>query len=164
MTLGQSLPRIDARAKVTGEAKFPGDIEMPGMLWMKVLFANRPHARIKRIDTGRARQAPGVAAILTAHDVPVNEYGLNVFDNPVLCGPDAVADTEHFTREAMSLVRWIGDKVAVIVAETEQEAARARDLIDVEYEDLPALFDPKTPMILPSSHCMLTLLSASMFS
>jgi CO/xanthine dehydrogenase Mo-binding subunit len=146
MTLGQSSQNIDARAKVTGEARYPGDFDMPGQLWMKVLFANRPHARIKRIDTSGARQAPGVVAVLTARDVPVNEYGLNVFDNPVLCGPDAIADTEHFTREAMSIVRWIGDKVAIVVAETEHAAAEACELIEVEYEDLPAIFDPRKAM------------------
>jgi CO/xanthine dehydrogenase Mo-binding subunit len=145
-TLGQSVTRIDARAKVTGEALYPGDIDMPGQLWMKVLFANHPHGRIKRIDISRAERAPGVVRILTAKDVPVNEYGLNVFDNPVLCGPDAVADTEHFTREAMSIVRWIGDKVALVVAETEKQAAHARDLIQVEYQDLPAVFDPREAM------------------
>lgn len=144
--LGHSITRVDARAKVTGEAKYPGDIDMPGQLWMKVLFANRPHARIKRIDTSKAQNAPGVVAIFTAKDVPVNEYGLNVMDNPVLCGADAHSDTEHFSREAQTIVRWIGDKVALVVAETERQAAHARDLIEVEYEDLPAVFDPREAM------------------
>lgn len=144
--LGQSITRVDARAKVTGEAKYPGDIDLPGQLWMKVLFANRPHARITKIDTSKALESPGVVAIFTAKDVPVNEYGLNVFDNPVLCGPDALADTEHFSREAQSVVRWIGDKVALVVAETERQAAQARDLIQVEYQDLPAVFDPREAM------------------
>lgn len=144
--LGESVTRVDARAKVTGSAKYPGDIDMPGQLWCKILFANRPHARITRLDTTAAMQAPGVVAILTAKDVPLNEYGLNVFDNPVLCGPDAVADTPHFTREAQTIVRWIGDKLAIIVAETEAQAAHARDLIEVEFEDLPAVFDPREAM------------------
>lgn len=144
--LGESITRVDARAKVTGEAKYPGDIDMPGQLWMKVLFANRPHARIKRIDTSQAQSAPGVVAIFTAKDVPVNEYGLNVMDNPVLCGADAHSDTEHFSREAQTIVRWIGDKVALVVAETEWQAAHARDLIQVEYQDLPAVFDPREAM------------------
>ncbi len=130
-TLGQSFQRIDARAKVTGEALYPGDIDMPGQLWMKVLFANRPHARIKKIDTSRAEQAPGVVRVFTARDVPVNEYGLIVFDNPVLCANE---------------VKWIGDKVALVVAETEKQAEHARDLIHVEYEDLPVLTDPREAM------------------
>lgn len=141
--IGQSITRVDARAKVTGEAKYPGDNDLPGQLWVKVLFANRPHARITGIDTTKALRAPGVVTILTAKDVPVNEYGLNVFDNPVLCGPDAHSDTEHFSREAQSIVRWIGDKVAVIVAETERQAEHARDLIEIEFQDLPAVFDPR---------------------
>lgn len=144
--LGKSITRVDARAKVTGEAMYPGDIDMPGQLWMKILFADRPHARVKNIDVSQAEQAAGVVGIFTAKDVPVNEYGLNVFDNPVLCGHDAHSDTAHFSREAQSVVRWIGDKVAVVVAETERQAAHARDLIRVEYEDLPAVFDPREAM------------------
>lgn len=141
--LGQSIIKQDARAKVLGEAPYPGDIDQPGQLWMKVLFAQRPYARIKKIDTSRAEQAPGVVSVLTAKDVPVNEYGLNVFDNPVLCGPDAVANTEHITREAMSISRWIGDKIAIVVAETEKQAEYARSMIGVEFEDLAAVFDPR---------------------
>lgn len=144
--LGTSIPRIDARAKVTGEARYAGDIDLPGQLWMKVLFADRPHAVVKEVDTTRAREAQGVVAVFTAADVPVNEYGLNVFDNPVLCGPDARADTEHFSREAQGIVRWIGDKIALVVAETERQAEHARDLIQVEYEDLAAVFDPRRAM------------------
>lgn len=144
--LGQSLTRVDARAKVTGEAKYPGDIDLPGQAWMKVLFANRPHARITKLDTSKALQAPGVVAIFTAKDVPVNEYGLNVFDNPVLCGPDAHSDTTHFSRDAQMIVRWYGDKIALVVAETERQADHARGLIEVEYEDLPTLFDPREAM------------------
>ena len=82
--LGESITRIDARAKVTGDAAYPGDINMPGQLWMKVLFARRPHARIKRIDTSKAQAAPGVAYVFTARDVPVNEFGLGSHDAPVL--------------------------------------------------------------------------------
>lgn len=126
--LGEAITRVDARAKATGEALYAGDIDRPGQLWMKVLFANRPHARIRRLDVTRAAQAPGVAGVFTAADVPVNEYGLNVLDNPVLCG---------------EIVRWIGDKVAVVVAETERQAEAALRLVEVEYEDLPAVFDPR---------------------
>lgn len=126
--LGQSLTRLDARAKVTGAALFPGDINLPGQLWMKVLFARRPHARIKRLDLARAQAAPGVVRIFTARDVPVNEFGLGSKDAPVLNGDE---------------VRWIGEKIALVVAETEKQAAHARDLIEIEYEDLPPLTDPR---------------------
>lgn len=144
--LGESVARVDARAKVTGQAKYPGDIDMPNQVWMKVLFANRPHARVTSIDTSKAMLAPGVVAIYTARDVPVNEYGLGIFDNPVLCGPDALADGTLLPREAQAVVRWIGDKVALVVAETERQAEHARDLIEVTYEDLPAVFDPREAM------------------
>ncbi len=129
--LGHSLPRVDARAKVTGEAQYPGDINLPGQLWMKVLFARRPHARIKRLDTSKAERAPGVARVFTARDVPVNEFGLIFMDAPVL-----VSDT----------VRWVGEKIACVVAETEKQAEQARDLIEVEYEDLPVITDPRAAM------------------
>src|SRR5512133_948975 len=85
--VGQPLPRIDALGKVTGEALYSGDIAMPGMLYMKILFAGRPHARILSIDTSLAEALPGVVAVYTANDVPVNEYGLQIDDQPVLCGP-----------------------------------------------------------------------------
>jgi CO/xanthine dehydrogenase Mo-binding subunit len=129
--VGQSVPRVDAIAKVTGEADFPGDLTMPGMLHMKVLFANRPHAHILNIDTSQAEAAPGVVAVLTAQDVPVNSYGIGVYDQPVLCD---------------QVVRFVGDRVALIVAETEKAAARARDLIVVEYEDRPALDSPEAAL------------------
>src|SRR5512136_408567 len=129
--VGQSIARVDALGKVTGQALYPGDLTMPGMFHMKVLFARQPHARIKRLDTSRAEAAPGVVAVLTAKDVPVNEFGLIMNDAPVLA-----ADT----------VRWIGEKVALVVAETEKQAARARDLIEVEYEDLPVVSDPRQAM------------------
>lgn len=130
-TLGQSIPRIDAIGKVTGETAYPGDLNVPGQLWMKVLFARRPHARVKRLDSSKAERAPGVVRVFTAHDVPVNEFGLIFFDAPVL-----VSDT----------VRWVGEKIACIVAETEKQAEYARELIEVEYEDMPPVTDPRDAM------------------
>ena len=134
-TIGKSVTRVDARAKVTGEAKYPGDFTMEDQLYAKILFAGRPHARVLSIDTGEAEALPGVVAIFTAEDVPVNEYGLQMPDQPVLCGPGS--DKPDADR-----VRFVGDQVALIVAETEQAAARARDLIHVEYKDLPVIVDP----------------------
>ena len=86
IAIGQSIPRIDATSKVLGTAPYPGDLDRPGQLWMKILFAGRPHARIKRMDTTKAEQQPGVVAIFTAKDVPHNIYGLVMPDQPVLCG------------------------------------------------------------------------------
>jgi CO/xanthine dehydrogenase Mo-binding subunit len=151
--IGRSLPRIDARDKVTGEAQYSGDLSMPGMLHMKILFAGRPHARVVSIDTAKAEACPGVVAIYTAKDVPVNEYGLQRNDQPVLCGPapaltsiPSPALRERGAGVRADIVRFVGDQVAAIVAETEAAAARARDLIRVEYEDLPAIFDPLAAM------------------
>ena len=133
--VGRSVVRVDAPAKATGAARFPGDFEMEGMLHAKVRFAGRPHARIRRIDSSAALALPGVVAVLTAADVPVNEYGLQTPDQPVLCGPgSAKADAE--------VVRWEGDQVAVVVAETEEAAARGCELVQIEFEDLPVVSDP----------------------
>ena len=138
-TIGQSAPRVDAQAKVTGLALYAGDLAMPGMLHTKVLFAGRPHARILSIDTSEAEACTGVVAVFTARDVPVNEYGLMMNDQPVLCGPGS-------DKPGADVVRFVGDQVAFVVAETEKAAAAARDLIGVEYEDLPVITDPREAM------------------
>src|SRR5512146_2309917 len=147
-SVGQTIPRSDARSKVTGEAAYSGDLSMKGMLFMKTLFAERPHAIVKSIDTGAAEGAAGVVAVYTAKDVPVNEYGLQIPDQPVLCGPGS--STAHG-----DTVRFIGDQVAVVVAETEAAAQAALALIQVEYEDLPVVSDaleamkPGAPILHP---------------
>lgn len=133
--IGKSLKRVDVRDKVTGEALYPADLNMPDQAYMKILFAGTPHAVVKAIDTSRAENLEGVLAVYTARDVPVNEYGLQIADQPVLCGPGS--DKPHADR-----VRFIGDQVAVVVAETVEIAARALDLIEVEYEELPVITDP----------------------
>ena len=132
MSVGLSLPRIDARAKVTGSAPYPGDLSMPGMAHAKVLFSRRPHARVLSIDTREAASLPGVLGVFTGADVPNNEYGLMLFDAPVMVG---VAGGKVFD----GVVRHVGEKMALIVAETERIAERARELIHIEYEDLPAI-------------------------
>jgi CO/xanthine dehydrogenase Mo-binding subunit len=133
--VGKSIPRIDALAKVVGQALFPGDLFMPGMLHMKILFAERPHAHITRLDTSKAEAYPGVMAVYTAKDVPVNEYGLQQPDQPVLCGPGS-------NKPGADVVRFVGDQIALIVAEREDAAAAARTLIEIEFEDLPIVTDP----------------------
>jgi CO/xanthine dehydrogenase Mo-binding subunit len=133
--VGQSVVRVDARAKVTGEARYPADFSMEDQLHAKVLFAGRPHARVLSIDTSEAESVPGFVAAFTAEDVPVNEYGLQTPDQPVLCGPGS-------SKPGTDIVRFVGDQVVVIVAETEQAAAQARAAVHVEYEDLPVVTDP----------------------
>lgn len=134
--IGQSLTRVDALGKVTGQTLYPGDINKPNQAYAKVLFAGRPHAIVRSIDTSAAEALDGVIAIFTARDVPVNEYGLILKDQPVLCGPGSA-------KPFADRVRFIGDQVAFIVAESESIASRASDLIKVAYDDLPVLTDPE---------------------
>jgi CO/xanthine dehydrogenase Mo-binding subunit len=164
--IGQSIPRIDARDKVMGATLYSGDLSMPGMLHMKILFAGRPHARVVSIDTSKAEAFPGVEAIFTAKDVPVNEYGLQRPDQPVLCGPSLAPLCPPISKcgnggmkggqgEGRDIVRFVGDQVAVVVAETEKAAEAAARLIVVEYEDLPVITDavaamqPGAPLVHP---------------
>ena len=133
--IGKSLPRIDALDKVTGQALYPGDIDMPHQAHAKILFAGRPHAIVREIDTRAAESLEGVIAVFTAKDVPVNEYGLILPDQPVLCGPGS---SKPFTDR----VRFVGDQVALVVAETDEIAAQACDLIRVTYQDLKVVTDP----------------------
>ena len=138
-SIGVSAPRSDARRKTTGEAEYAGDLSMRGMLHMKIMFAERPHARIRGIEIQSAREAQEVVAVYTAADVPVNEYGLQVPDQPVLCGPGS-------SNPKAEVVRFVGDQVAVVVATDEQHAEAALRLIQVEYDDLPVLSDPVEAM------------------
>ena len=129
--VGAPLPRPDALGKVTGATRYPGDLVRPGMLHLKLVLAGRPHARILAIDTSDALAHPGVVAVLTAADVPHNAYGLIDADQPVLCD---------------DVVRFAGDKVALVCAETAEAAAAAVGLVRVSYEDLPAVFDARAAL------------------
>jgi len=127
--VGQSLKRTDARLKVTGKLKYGADYVLKGYLHGKILRSPYPHALIKNISTGKAKQVAGVAAVLVAEDLPGrNSFGAIVADQPVICS---------------SRVRFVGDGVALVAAETEELANRAISLIDVDYEPLPAVFDPR---------------------
>ncbi len=141
VTIGHTVRRLDAVGKVTGEAVYPGDFSMEGQLWMKLRFSDRVHARVVAIDTTQAAALPGVVAVFTAKDVPNNEYGLTMLDQPVLCGPGS-----NSTIPGADVVRCYMDCVAVVVAETEAAAAAAAQLVDVTYEDLPAVFDAEAAM------------------
>lgn len=130
--IGKSIPRVDVKDKALGKALYPGDFNFTDQVYMKILFAGRPHAIVKAIDTSEAEAVEGVLAILTAKDVPVNEYGLIDTDQPVLCGPGS---GKPFTDR----VRFVGDQVALVIAETEKIADQARKMIKVTYEDLPVM-------------------------
>lgn len=137
--LGQSIRRIDSLGKVTGQTLYPGDINRPNQAYMKILFSNRPHAVVRKIHTQKAEDLTGVIAVFTAKDVPINEYGLNIPDQPVLCGPGS-------SKPYTDRVRFVGDQVALVVAESEEIAAKGRDLIEIEYEELPVITDPLEAM------------------
>ena len=137
--VGESITRVDAYDKVIGTAKYPGDINLPEQLYMKILFSGKAHAIIRKIDTSQAEKYPGVIAVFTAKDVPNNVYGLISPDQPVLCGPGS-------NREFADRVRFIGDQIALVVAESEKIAEHAVKLIQVEYEDLPVVTDPVLAM------------------
>ena len=131
--VGQGVQRLDIHQKVRGTRKYPQDFNMEGQLHAKVVWSAHPHAVVKRIDASAAEAVPGVVRVLTYRDVPVNEYGINIHDQPVL-----IAEGDK--------VRWVGDRIAIVVAETERIAAHARDLVQVEYEPLPVVDDPRQAM------------------
>lgn len=124
--VGKSVPVIDGVAKVTGQAKYANDISLPGQLYAKTLRSPFPHARIVRIDTSKAKALPGVAAVLTADDMPPT-----TFLRPLDYGPVLNKDR----------VRLVGDAVAVVAAVDEDTAKEALKLIEVEYEVLPFVLD-----------------------
>jgi len=131
--VGKNVQRYDINTKVQGTRKYPQDFDMEGQLYAKVVWSAHPHARVIEIDTSEAEALPGVVKVITYRDVPANEYGINIMDQPVL-----VAEG--------SKVRWVGDRIAIVVAESEAIAARARDLVRVAYEPLPAVSDPREAM------------------
>ena len=118
-SIGQSAQRRDAFGKVTGQTLFPGDINKPGQTYMKILFAGRPHAVIRHIDTAQAEALEGVLGVFTAKDVPVNEYGLIMDDQPVLCGPGSskpFTDRVRFIELQKELATAIDVQAAALAA------------------------------------------------
>src|SRR5207244_286168 len=113
--------------KVTGAATYAADITRPGMLWAKILRSPLPHARIISIETSRATTLPGVHAVLTGRDLADCRVGRSMRDMPIL---------------AHDKVRFVGEKVAAVAAEDRETADEALGLIEVEYDELPAVFDP----------------------
>ncbi len=132
-TVGKPEPKVDAMKLVQGKPAFTADIEMRGMLVAKVLHSPVPHAMIMRIDAEEARALPGVAAVLTWEDIPRVVYSTAGQSDPIP-GPLDTFSLDH-------KVRFVGDRVAFVAAETEAIAAEALSLIEVEYEALPAIID-----------------------
>src|SRR5947208_6165813 len=130
--IGKRVAMVDAAEKTTGAGKYTDDLSLPGMLIGKILHSSYPHGRIKRIDTSRAQALDGVVAAVTGKDAP-NTYGIL-----------PIGHDEHAL--ALDKVRYVGDNVACVAAESEAIAEQALELIDVEYELLPAYFDPEDSM------------------
>ena len=129
--IGASVGRVEGAEKVNGAALYAADVMMPDALWGKILRSPYPHARIARIDVSKAWSVDGVKAIVTGKDEPNHYQGKSIRDVPVLCWDKA---------------RFIGDRVAAVAAESRDAAEDALNLIDVEYEELPAVFDPLEAM------------------
>ena len=137
--VGKPEQKVDAVKLVQGKPAFAADIEKRGMLVAKVLHSPHAHARIKRIDASRARLLEGVAAVLTHHDIPRVVFSTAGQSDPIP-GP---LDTFSLDNK----VRFVGDRVAFVAAETEEIAEQALRLIEVEYELLPVLLDPTQAML-----------------
>ncbi|KIX12377.1 xanthine dehydrogenase family protein molybdopterin-binding subunit [Dethiosulfatarculus sandiegensis] len=125
--VGHEMPRTDARDKVTGRAVYINDQVRPGMLHGAILYAKHPHARIKNIDCSRAGKLPGVKAVITARDFPPINIGFLKDNSPL----------------KKDKVRSLRDEVAAVAATDPETAARALELIEVEYEPLPGIFSPE---------------------
>ena len=134
--VGKPLPRVDGMAKLTGRAVFTTDVVLPGMLYAKLLRSPLPHANILSIDTSKAEKLPGVEAVITGKDTWGIRYGF--------------VDTPNYPAEerpiAEEKVRFIGETVAAVAAVDPDTAEDALDLIEVEYDPLPAIFDPVEAM------------------
>lgn len=125
---GQPERRLEGPAKVSGAARYTADSAPPGTLLARFVTSPYPHARIRSIDTSAAARAPGVHAVLTGQDLGGARFGRNLMDWPIL---------------ATDVVRFIGERVVALAAETQEQAEAALALVVVEYEELPALFDPR---------------------
>jgi CO/xanthine dehydrogenase Mo-binding subunit len=136
--VGNSVPIHDIKEKVTGKIKYYGDMTMPGMLHAKLLLSSIAHGRIKSIDTSRAEALPGVEAVFTYKNSPATQYNSHKW----IDGMEVVADERLFTEK----VRFCGDRIAAVVAVDRQTAERAVKLIEVEYEELPAIINPEAAL------------------
>ncbi len=129
--VGKAVPREEGGDKVSGRTLYTADVHLPGLLWGKILRSPYAHARIERIDVSKARQVAGVKAVITGADAKGCLIGKQIRDMPALC---------------WDRVRFIGDRVAAVAAETVEAAEEALGLIDVDYQQLPAVFDPLEAM------------------
>jgi len=133
--VGKRVKRVDVLEKVTGKALFADDLRFEDMLYAKVLRSPLPHARIRRVDTSLAEELRGVRAVLTARDIP-GESTIGILGDPFRDQP-VLADEK---------VRFVGDPIAIVAADSPKIAEEASKLIQVEYEELKPVFDPVEAM------------------
>jgi CO/xanthine dehydrogenase Mo-binding subunit len=126
--VGKPTPRVEGELKVTGKALYSGDLGLPNTLWGRCLRSPIPYGRIKKIDYEKALEVPGVKAVITGEDVRGLRIGRCIYDTPIM---------------ADGIVRFIGEKVAAVAAETKLAAEQALELIEVEYEEMEPLLDPE---------------------
>lgn len=132
--VGKNIYKVDAQDKVTGKAIYPDDIYFDDMLYLKIKRATHPHAYLRRIDTSKAEKLPGVVKIITAADIPqVKNFGLIIKDQPVLVGIG-------------QKMRYMGDALAIVIAESKEAASQAMGLIKVEVDKLEVISDPLRAM------------------
>lgn len=131
--IGKRTPRIDAIDQVTGHAQYIPDLERPHLLYGSILRSPIPHGRILHIDTARAKRVPGVKVVITFHDVPDTRLGFQMEE----------ANKRPLTGDK---VRYIGDEIAAVAAESEEAAREACSLIKADFEPLPAVFDPESAL------------------
>src|SRR5690242_12082391 len=136
--VGKNLRKVDGIKLVTGGAAFTDDIQIPGMLYGKILASPHAHARIQRIDVSEARALPGVHAVLTYKDVPRVPH--------TTAGQTWPEPSPYDTYLLDSKVRFVGDRVAAVAAESRALAEKALNLIEVEYEVLPAVLEMEDAM------------------
>jgi len=129
--VGRPMGRIEGPEKVAGQTLYTADVRLPGMIWGKCLRSPLAHAKIRRVDTGRAKKLKRVLAVLTGEELPPLRVGLSLQDIPIL---------------AQGKVRFAGEKVAAVAAEDLDAAEEALSLIEVDYEELPSVFDPRKAM------------------
>ena len=132
--VGKNIFKVDAQDKVTGKAVYSDDIYFDNMLYLKIKRATHPHAYLRRIDISKAEKLPGVVKVITAADIPeVKNFGLIIKDQPVLIGIG-------------QKMRYMGDALAIVIAESKEAASRATGLIEVEVEKLEVISDPLRAM------------------
>ena len=140
--VGTRVPRHDAIAKARGLQRYSDDIDVTLMLYAKVKRSDYPAAILRKVDTSKAKALPGVKAVLTAEDVPVNSE-ITKFGQM----RDVGGGFEGLYKAlASGKVRWKGDPIAIVAAETEEIAQEACDLIEIDYDVQPGVFDPREAM------------------